>query len=215
MKSTPGILELLEKEIDISRSPVVFNTIINSGNITEHFITYNSNWTVEEGWLTGRNPDEAAGMAILKREFPGNILLQFEARTVSPSTHDINFMWNGEWDTTLNSCGNAYIGSICGWYSGRVGIEKSPKYKLRATAPNKTFEPSRSYTVHAGSIGGNCFIFVDGELVLEVDDPEPLDNIKYAKVAFTAWSSHIQVRNIIIRQIVWKPVSRKYVPEFL
>ena len=98
-------------------------------------------------------------MAILKHDFPGNILLDFEAGTILPSTHDINFMWNGEWSDSLNSCGNAYVGSICGWYSNRIGIEKSPDYKLIATTPNYNFEPGRIYRVQAGSINGNCFHF--------------------------------------------------------
>jgi hypothetical protein len=214
-KVNPAIIGLPDKEIDIFSSPILFDQTINEDNFKDLFDIYNSSWTVEDGWLTGHNPDESAGMAILKKDFPGNVLLHFLARTVKPSTHDINFMWNGEWDSVLNSCGNAYIGSLCGWYSVRAGIEKSPGYKFRATSSNKCFEPFKQYEVFAGSIDGNCFIVADGELLLEVEDPEPLDNKKYSKVAFTAWSSHIQVRNIVIRQVAWKPVSRRYFPEKL
>jgi hypothetical protein len=208
-------LELLEKKISIHNSPVLFDSEIHYNNLSDLFTFHNSHWTVENGWLTGKNPEESAGMAILKKDFPGNVLIEFEARTVAPSTHDINFMWNGEWSHELNSCGNAYIGSICGWYSGRVGIERSPGYRLRVTSPNRDFKPCATYLVHAGSIDGTCFIFINGELALEVDDPEPLDSQKYSKVAFTAWSSHIQIRNIVIRQISWNSVMRKYFPEIV
>lgn len=207
-------LELIDKEIDILSSPVLFNSEIDCENFGETFITYNSSWKVEDGWISGKNAEESAGMAIMKEDFPGNVLLEFECRTALPSTHDINFMWNGEWDVNNNSCGSAYIGSLCGWHTGRIGIEKSPDYKLRVTTPNKGFEPFKSYKVHAGNLNGTCFIFIDGELSLEVDDPDPLDNSKYSKIAFTAWSSHIQVKNIVIRQISWTPVSRSYLPEF-
>jgi hypothetical protein len=212
--STGNKLKLLNKEIVIDELPIFFNEIITLENLCSYFVTYNSQWTVEDGWLTGRNPEESAGMAILKRDFPGNILVGFECRTVPPSTHDINFMWNGEWRDDLNSCGNAYIGSICGWYSGRAGIEKSPDYKLSATTPNKRFVPGRIYKVHAGSINGDCFIFIDGKLAVELTDPEPLNSELYTKVAFTAWSSLIQIRNIVIRKITWKPLKMSYNPEF-
>ena len=207
-------LHLVDKEIIVKESPVLFSEIMTRDNLKRLFDTYNSNWTVNDGWLTGINPDESAGMAILRQDFPGNILIEFECRTVKPSTHDINFMWNGEWSRELNSCGNAYIGSICGWHSGRVGIERSPEYNFRATRPNNGFKPGRTYHVKAGSINGTCFIFIDHSLAIEADDPVPLDNKKYSKVAFTAWSSHIQIRNIVIRQIIWKPVEMKYQPEF-
>ena len=208
------MLQLIDKEIIPDQCSILFNEIITQENFRDYFISYNSQWSVVEGWITGRNPDESAGMAFLKKDFPGNILLDFEAGTVLPSTHDINFMWNGEWNDRIKSCGNAYIGSICGWHSGRVGIEKSPQYKLIATTPNNRFEPGSTYRIQAGSIDGNCFIFIDGKLAIELNDPDPLDTQKYTKIAFTAWSSSIRVKNIIIRQIKWKPLEMKYIPEF-
>ena len=207
-------LLLINKEIDVNGSKILFNNVITRDNFDQHFITYNSKWTVEEGWITGRNPNETAGMAILKHDFPGNILLDFQARTILPSTHDINFMWNGEWNDSLNSCGNAYVGSICGWYSNRIGIEKSPEYKLIASTPHYSFEPGKTYRIQAGNIDGNCFIFIDGKLAIELNDPDPLDTTRYPKVAFTAWSSWLQIKNIVIRQIEWKPLEMKYISEF-
>ena len=65
-------------------------------------------------------------MIILKKDFPGNVMVEFEARTVKPSTHDINVMWNGEWNDSLNLRGKAYIAGIEGWWEGKVGLEKSP-----------------------------------------------------------------------------------------
>jgi hypothetical protein len=208
------MLKLLNKEIDLVKSKILFNTTITPDNFADHFLTHNSKWSVEEGWITGRNPDESAGMAILKHDFPGNILLDFEASTILPSTHDINFMWNGEWSNSLNSCGNAYVGSICGWYGRRIGIERSPDYKLIGTTPNYNFEPGRIYRIQAGSIDGNCFIFIDSKLAIELNDPDPLDTGKFTKVAFTAWSSHIRIRNIVIRQIEWRQIISNYTPEF-
>lgn len=207
-------LQLINKEIDVSDSIVLFNHPITAENLKTLFEIHNSEWSVENGWLTGRNPDESAGMAIWKQDFPGNILLEFEGRTVLPSTHDINFMWNTEWSDLLNSCGNGYIGSICGWWTKRAGIEKSPDFKLRATTSGFKFEPGSTYKVHAGGLDGTCFIFIDGKLFIEVDDPDPLDNQKYTKVALSAYSSCIQFKNIVIRQIRWKPLDMNYKPEF-
>ncbi len=205
---------LIDKEIDLVNSPVLFNKPITAKDLKTDWDIYNCSWTIKSGWLDGRNSNESAGMAMLKQNFPGNILLQFEGRTVYPSTHDIDFMWNGEWCDKLNSCGVGYIGGLSGWWSGRTGIEKSPGYKLRATTKNFMLEPGRIYKVQAGSINGHCFIFIDGKEIIEVNDPEPIDNTKYGKIAFTAWRSHVQIRNIVIRNIVWKSVEMGYKPEF-
>jgi hypothetical protein len=211
---TNKTLQLVSKEIDLLKSTVLFENMINPGNLKSQFEIYNSDWTVEKDWLSGKNNVESAGMAILKQDFPGNILLEFECRTVLPSTHDINFMWNTEWSTDLNSCGNGYIGSICGWWTNRVGIEKSPDFKLRATSSGFKFVPGKIYKVQAGGIDGTCFIFIDGKLFIEVDDPDPLDNKRYTKVALSVYNSWIQFKNIIIRQIIWDPLDKRYNPEF-
>ena len=108
-------LQLIDKEIDITNSTVLFNKPITEESLKTDWETHNCLWTVQDGWLTGKNPDESAGMAILKENFPGNILLEFQCRTVFPSSHDIDFMWNGEWIDSLNSCGVGYIGGLIGW----------------------------------------------------------------------------------------------------
>ena len=207
-------LQLINGEIDVAASPVLFDQPVTKENLASLFEIHNSEWWVEEDWLTGRNQEEAAGMAVFKQDYPGNILLEFECRTVLPSTHDINFMWNTEWSEPLNSCGNGYIGSICGWWIQRVGIERSPEFKLRATTAAFDFEPGKTYLVQAGSFDGQCFIFIDGKLFIELYDPEPLDNQKYKKVVLSSYNSIVQFKNIVIRQISWKPMERIYDQEF-
>ena len=207
-------LLLVNKEIDITGSEILFDEVVTTENYRSLFEFHNSEWIVENGWLTGKNPDESAGMAIFRKEFPGNILLEFEGRTVLPSTRDINFMWNTEWNERLNSCGTGYIGSICGWWTKRVGIEKSPEFKLRATTSGFDFKPGRTYKVYAGGVDGNCFIFIDGKLYIEIDDPDPVDGRLFNKIALSVYSSHVQFRKIKIRQIAWKPSEMRYTPEF-
>ena len=208
------VLRLIDKEIDVCNSKVLFDQAMTPGNIDSVFNTYNSDWSVVNSWFTGKNTNESAGMAIIRQDFPGNVLLEFECRTVLPSTHDINFMWNCQWDDILNSCGSGYIGSICGWWTKKAGIEKSPDFKLRATTSGFSFEPGRTYRVQAGSIEGNCFLFIDGKLYVELNDPDPLDTLKYNKVALSAYSSWVQFKNITVRQITWNYLKMSYKSEF-
>jgi len=153
-------------------------------------------------------------MIIHRDDFSGNVMVDFEARTVLPCTHDIDFMWNGSWDEATNQRGLAYVGGLEGWWGGKVGIEKSPEYKLNALTPLFSFEPGRSYTIQGGSIDGHCFVFVDGRLAIELTDPDPIDSSRYAKIGFEAYCSHIQIRNIKIWRLAWEPVDASYIPEF-
>jgi hypothetical protein len=80
--------------------------------------------------------------------------------------------------------------------------------------PLLNFEPQKTYKILGGSIDGHCFIFADGKLLLEAMDPQPIDNQKYTKIGFEAYTSHIQIKNVVVRQISWIENIRKYEPEF-
>ncbi|NLY43756.1 MAG: hypothetical protein GX066_07280 [Clostridiaceae bacterium] len=208
------ILEILKKEIDLDNSPILFDQPVTAESLKKDWDIHHSEWWVEDGWLTGKNPGNHPGMVILKQDFPGNVLVEFEARTVLPSTRDINFMWNGSWDDVKDQRGMAYVAGLQGWWGGKVGIEKSPEYKLNATTPLFDFQPGKIYHIQGGSVEGHCFVFVDGKLLLEVTDPDPIDSQKHTKVGFEAYCSFIQVRNIRIRSICWKHKKVHYEPEF-
>lgn len=210
----PGRIELMKKVIDVNASKVLFQKESFEVADIELFTVHHSEWHIEDGWIVGKNRENHPGMAILKQSFPGNVLVEFEAMTIHPSTHDINVMWNGEWIDSIDQRGTAYVAGLEGWWSGKVGIERSPEYKLMLGTPLFDFEPGKLYKIQAGSIDGHCFILANDKLLLEGMDPDPIDNQKHNKIGFEAYASQIKLRNVVIRQISWKAVDMKYNYEF-
>ncbi len=208
------MLEIMGKNIDLEKSELLYDEPISAKRFTANWIVYGGDWQVQGEWLAGKNPANCPGMVFLKGDYPGNVLVDFEARTVLPCTHDIDFMWNGSWDSEKNQRGLAYVAGLEGWWTGKVGIEKSPEYKLTAGTPLFDFNPGQTYRIQGGSIDGHCFIFVNGQLILELTYPDPIDSRKFTKVGFEAYCSHIQIRNVKVRRIAWQPVPLKYTPEF-
>jgi len=209
-----NVIELMKKQILLDSSDVLYNRGITEEEFSTNWTVHHSEWHVENGWLVGKNRGNWPGMVILKQDFPGNVLVEFEAQTISPSSHDINVMWNGEWLAGEDQRGTAYVAGLQGWWTGKVGIEKSNEYRFMVGTPLFGFVPGKIYKIQAGSIDGHCFILADGKLLLEAMDPDPIDNKKYTKVGFEAYSSQIRIRNIVIRQIAWEPVDMTYKPEF-
>jgi hypothetical protein len=207
-------MHIMRKQIHLDRSELLSSIPLSSEVLRMDWRIYGGTWNIEDGWLTGKNPDNCPGMIIHRDDFPGNIMVDFEARTVLPCTHDIDFMWNGSWDEATNQRGLAYVGGLAGWWGGKVGIEKSPEYKLNALTPLLPFEPGRSYHIQGGSIDGHCFVFVDGRLAIELTDPDPIDTTRYTKIGFEAYCSHIQIRSVKIWRLAWEPVEASYTPEF-
>jgi hypothetical protein len=207
-------IELMKKRILLDSSKVLYDKPITPEDFSREWTVHHSKWIVKDGWLEGENPGNWPGMAILNQDFKGNVLVEFEAQTILPSSHDINVMWNGEWLQDKDERGIAYVAGLQGWWTGKVGIEKSNKYTFMLGTPLFNFIPGKIYKIQAGSIDGHCFILADGKLLLEGMDPDPIDNQKFAKVGFEAYCSKIRIRNIKIRQIKWEPVSITYKAEF-
>jgi hypothetical protein len=186
-------MRLMNKELLLDQCPVLWHKELTEDVLREDFDVRSGQWRVEEGWLYGENRGNFPGMVISRKDFYGNVLLEFTANTVLPSTHDINAMWNGSWNEQTNTRDVAYVGGLEGWWHGKVGFEKSPDYKL---------------------IDGHAFIIIDGALVLEVTDPDPIDTAKYGRFGFEAYCSSIRIRDVYLRRAVAEAVEESYNPEF-
>ena len=207
-------LLVMHKRVDMARSPGLYEGPITAERFQRDWEVRNAQWTCQDGALLGRNPQPAAGVVMSKHAFPGNVLMDFHGQTVLPSTHDIDVMWNLGWNEQKNDRGPAYVVGVQGWWDGKVGIEKSPEYKLVAAAPCPWFKPGQEYHIQAGSIDGHCFVFVDGALRIELVDPSPIDSSKHNRVGFEAYQSMIKISRLTIRQIVWEKRPQAYKPEF-
>lgn len=207
-------LLLMRKRVDLGRCPVLYDRPFTESSLAEDWQIRGGEWQMRDGWLRGSNPLNSPGMVTSRRSFAGNVMLEFEARTVLPSTHDINWMWNGSWNEATNTRAVAYVAGLQGWWEGKVGFEKSPDYKLNVGTPLFPFEPGRIYRILSGSADGHCFVVVDGRLVLEVTDPEPIDTQRFGMIGFEAYASRIEVRGLVVRQVNWEERTMSYGPEF-
>ena len=207
-------LLLMRKAIDLDRCEVLYDRPFSPQSLRTDWQVRGGTWHVEGEWLVGTNPDNAPGMVTSRAACFGNVLLDFEARTIPPSTHDIDWMWNGSWDEATNTRATAYVCGLQGWWEGKVGFERSPEYKLNVATPLFDFEPGRIYRIRSGSVDGHAFVFVNGRLVLEVTDPDPIDTQRHGLIGFEAYASRIAVRRLIVRRIAWRPRELSYRPEF-
>lgn len=213
-------LLIMRHAILLDQSPVVYDRPFSAASLAEDWEVKNADWRFEDGAgdgrgaFLGRNPLAAPGCLLSRRPFPGDVLLDFYAQTVAPSTRDINVMWRTSWNEATNTRGASYVTGLNGWWDGKIGIERSPEYALIAGTPCPWFEPGRPYHIQAGGIGGHCFIFVDGVLRLEMFDPDPIDPAVNNRIGFEAYQSIIRVWGLTVRELKWADRTMSYPAEF-
>lgn len=206
------MLKLLNKEIDLDKSVVLDDQLTREEHFDRKWSVQSGEWRVEGEWLTGKK-QAGSGLLLSRDDYPGDVMIECEARTVLPSSHDIDFMWNATWGEEQEGR-TAYIVGIQGWMEGKAGFEKLPGYGLVAMTPLFNFQPGQIYHVMVGSIKGHCFLFLDGKLIIEMTDPNPIDSQKHAKIGLEVYGSHIQFRHLKVRQIAWRSRKMSYAPEF-
>ena len=210
-----GLVKLAFIDVDLKHSELLFEQAsFDETSFAENFVVKSGSWITEDGWVIGKNPDMCPGMIVSKKDFFGNVMVEITAKMVAPSTHDINVMINGEWDEEKDCRGNAYVAGLEAFWHGNVGFEKSPEYKLTAATPLFAFDPEKEHNFKMGNIDGKIFVLVDGELCLEITDPDPLDAAKYGKIGFEAYSSWWKFKDLKVYKLKYEKIDEYYNPEF-
>jgi len=168
-------------------------------------------WTVTADRITGGSPDEPThGQVFHAKPFLGDVILEFDARIVPPSYHDIVWFWNVRFDAEPWSAG--YLGCLAGWWSNAAGIEKLPAYVPSAIAPSHPTVPGKWYHVVSGSCGSAHFIVVDGRLVTYFADADVPDPSKPGFVGFGIYESQAEFANLKVLRPHWTPRVPHYEP---
>ena len=210
-----GMLKLVALDVDLKGSEVLYEKEnFDKESFDEFFDIKTGQWSIEDGWIIGKNPDMCPGMIVSKDDFFGDIMVEITAKMVSPSTHDINVMIHGEWDEEKDERGLAYVSGLEAFWHGNIGFEKSPEYKLTAATSLFNFDPEKEHNFKMGNIGSKVFVLIDGELCLEVTDPEPIDVNRYGKIGFEAFSSWFKFKNLKVYNLKYDRVKEYYNPEF-
>lgn len=210
-----GVIRLIGIEVDVDASEVLYRAEeIDGSFLTEDAEVMGGDWYVEDGWLVGKHGECSPGMVVMKPDFFGDIMVEFEAEMVAPSTHDINVMIHGSWNREKNERDVAYVTGLEGFWRGSVGFEKSPDYKMFLATSLLDFEPAQTYTVRFGNVGERLFVTVNGRTALEINDPDPIDRMKYGKIGFEAFASWWRLKNLCVRRLKSTRFGEEYIPEF-
>ena len=202
---------LLGKKILADESPVIFSYTPDK-YWHKYFIPMRGQWHEENGWLIGTERGNFGGILLSREYYDCNVMLSFKGATILPATRDLNAVFCARWDFGKDYLGDSYVCGLNGWYEHKSGIERNPPFSfLNATTTLYKYSPGEAVRVSCGSIDGHCFMTVNGVLVSELIDPNP---IKGGHIGFSPYCTMLKITDIEVRKIVWKDYSQEYEPEF-
>ena len=210
---TPNEIHLWGKKAIVDKSPVVFS-YNPSDDWLDHFEILAGEWKCERGYLIGLERKSTAALIVTKRDFGKDILFSFTMRAVPPATRDLNALFYAQVNEERNWIGESYVSGVNGWYEHRSGIERDEAdgtVSLYSSTALYKYETGKKLRFDVGCIGGHSFMMVDGEMITELQDPNPL---KPGKVGFSAYCTMLEIKDIEVRDLYWEEFPQEYESEF-
>lgn len=208
------MIRLLNKALYPEESEELLHLPLDKPEDLEQFEIATGEWSIEDGSLVGRYRENGGGCCFTKQSFPGDILIDFYGTMLPPCDNDLNFILKSEgWDYEKNDAARGFVGGLNGWYEHKAGIEKYPLCQTQALV-SFSAKSGQEYHIQAGYCQDTVFLIVDGQLILEMRDPNPEEFAPFGRVGLDAYCAQIRFRDLRIFRPVWKPITQSYTAKF-
>lgn len=208
-------MRIIGKRLRPDLSEVCLQLSLSTPDDLAHLEAASGDWRIVDGVLEGEYRENGGGMIYTKRSFDGDVMMDFYGMLVPPCTNDLNFVFKTEgYDYAKGDAGRGYIAGLNGWWDGKAGIERYPGLMPSAQTPLFKAQPGIWYHIQAGYAQGHCFIFVDGQLIVELQDDTPQELALLGRVGFGTYCSRARYRDLTVYALRWEPLAPKYTPAF-
>ncbi len=194
---------------------LLFRDDFTNGDLGVNWEISGGDWSCENGICKGVYRENGGGLIYTHRQFPGDIMLDFYGTIISPCNNDLNFSFRANgWNYEKNDADIGYIGGLNGWYINRTGIEKYPGCYLAALTERFKAESDVEYHIQTGIAGSTCFLAVDGEMIITLNDPDPITADDCCRVGLGTYCSQIHFRDFRVYRPRLTHVPMHYIPKF-
>ena len=184
-------------------------------DLTERWEVTGGEWSEKDGVLTGVFRGNAGGLIYSRQGYMGDILLDFYGRMLSPCDNDLNWTFRARgWDHAKDDADVSYIAGLNGWWVRRTGIERYPECALRALTQSFTAESDRWYHIQSGIVKNTAFLAVDGQMIMTLNDPDPICAADCSRVGLGTYCSQVQFRDFKLYRPRVTAVDMFYTPKF-
>jgi len=165
-------------------------------------------WEVNKSSIIGGPELNTHGQIFYKTPYCGSIVMEFDARLIAPSDHDI--VWWYRTNLESKPWGKGYLAALGGWYRNLAGIESVPDFVLSAASNSCPVVSDQWYHIVSGVVNNHHFIAVNDVVVFELLDPNPLPDNHSGHFGFGIYQSHVEYSNLVFYNPKWQKIEEKY-----
>lgn len=156
-------------------------------------------YRIQNGWL---NIQGARNRPLwLRRRLPRDVRVEFDVRSESPQGDiKVEIFGDGSSRATSESyTATSYVVVFGGWNNSLNIIARMDEHADdRAVGPRRPVEPGRTYRMKIERIGDTITAYVDGEELVSLSDPDPLEGRGHDHFAFNDWEADLWFDNLRI-----------------
>jgi len=157
------------------------------------------NWRIENGWL---RVDGAKNHPLwLLRTLPGDVRVELDARSDSPEGDiKVELFGDGASHATEDSYeATSYVVIFGGWNNSKNVLARMDEHgDDRVVGKPWKVEPGRTYHFRIERVGGTLTVWVDDQVLVQMDDPMPLRGRGHDHFGFNNWQSDLWFDNLRI-----------------
>ncbi len=199
-------VRLVGKLIDLDKSSILHE--FKSFNADDWITVGKPKWEVAGSSIIGGPEPDTHGQIFYKTPHSGDVVMEFDARVIAPSDHDI--VWWYQTSLESKPWGRGYLAALGGWYRNLAGIESVPDFALSSTSNSYPIKSDQWYHIVSGAVANHHFIEADNSVVFELVAPDPLPANHSGHFGFGIFQSHVEYRNLVVYSPKWQRVDEKY-----
>lgn len=187
---------------DPAIGPDGFTDDFEREDLGDHWHNTGGRYRIQDGWL---NVQGARNRPLwLRRRLPRDVRIEFDVRSESPQG-DIKVEVFGDGSSRATSesyTATSYVVIFGGWNNSMNVIARMDEHADdRAVGPSRRVEPGRTYRMKIEREGDTITAWVDGEQLVQMVDPDPLEGRGHDHFAFNDWEADLWFDNLRIEPL--------------